>query len=344
MVKGSQAEWETCYCMVSLGDYPCTLACWKDLVAVGFSSGDITILDGITGIYTSTLSSHTKRVNSLAFSLDGTFLVFGSADETAILWDIQTGGVVETYDHTSSIWSVSISPDCTTIASGSADHKIHLWDAQRGECCCVINGHNNGVSSVNFSPINSQLLISASLDGTVRQWDVDGHQIGSTYKGNDVVLSSDGTCFVSWKCGGKVATVWDFNSGGVITELQLPNRRLRCCCFSPDGKFVAGSIGNIIYIWNISSSVPCLVKTLTGHTSDISSLIFSSSLISSSIDKSVKFWQIGPLPEDPVATDSESTPLASAKIVSISLQVTNGIAISSDDAGVVKTWDISTGL
>ena len=153
--------------MVSLGDYPCTLACWKDLVAVGLSSGDITILDGVTGIYTSTLSSHTKRVNSLAFSLDGTFLVSGSADETAILWDIQTGGVVETYDHTSSIWSVSISPDCTTIASGSADHKIHLWDAQRGECCCVINGHNNGVSSVNFSPTNSQLLISASLDGTV---------------------------------------------------------------------------------------------------------------------------------------------------------------------------------
>ena len=344
MVKGLQAKWGICSRTVSL-DGPQALACWKDLVAVGFFYRNITIFDGITGICISALSSHTQDVNSLAFSLDGTFLVSGSADKTVILWHIQTGGVIKTFHgHTDWVLSVSISPDCTTIASGSADHKIHLWDAQSGEYQCVIDGHNNGVSSVNFSPTNSQLLISASLDGTVRQWDIDGHQIGSTYKGNDVVLSSDGTCFVSWKCGGKVATVWDFNSGGVNTELQLPNRRLRCCCFSPDGKFVAGSIGNIIYIWNISSSVPCLVKTLTGHTSDISSLIFSSSLISSSIDKSVKFWQIGPLPVDPVTTDSESTPLVSAKIMSISLQVTNGIAISSDDAGVVKTWDISTGL
>jgi hypothetical protein len=37
-------------------------------------------------------------------------------------------------------------------------------------------------------------------------------------------------------------------------------------------------------------------------------------------------------------------PLASAPILSVSLQAADGIAISSDSAGVVKTWDISTGI
>ena len=112
---------------------------------------------------------------------------------------------------------------------------------------------------------------------------------------------------------------------------------------------MAGSIYKTIYIWDITGLAPCLVETITGHTDFITSLVFSSlvfysSLISSSSDGSVKFWQTSVLPVDLAATDSGSTPLASAEIKSVSLQATNGIAISSDSAGVVKIWDILTGL
>ena len=345
VVKGLQAKWETCSRTVSLYHCLWTLACWKDIVAVGLESGDITVLDVITGICTSALSSHTKAVHSLAFSLDGRFLVSGSTDETVILWDIQTGGAIKTFcGHTSLVSSVSISLDCTTIASGSFDNTICLWDAQGGECSCVIHGHNDTVSSVSFSTTNSQLLVSASRDGTIQQWDIDGHKIGSAYEGNHVVFSSDGICFVSWKRTGRVATVRNFSSGEVIAELESPSGNFWCCCISPDGKFVAGNAHHTIYIWNITGLAPYLVETLTGHTGAITSLVFSSSLISSSIDRSVKFWEIDASPVDPVTADSEPTPLTSAKIMSVGLQTTNGIAISSDEVGVVKTWDISTGL
>ena len=277
--------------------------------------------------------------------MDGVFLVSGGYDKTVILWDIQTGGVIKTFcDHTGYVYSVSISPDCTRIASGSDDHTIRLWDAQRGECCCVISGHNDSVHSVSFSPTNSQLLVSASRDGTVQQWDISGHQIGSIYEGNKVVFSSDGTCFISWKWKERVATVWDFNSGAVMAEIQLPDGNPGCFCFSPDNKLVVGGIEDTIYIWSITGLAPCIVETLSGHTDYISSLVFSTSLISSSFDESVKFWQIGTSSVDLVVTSSESAPLASAKIRSVNLQANNGIVISSDDAGVVKTWDILTGL
>ena len=169
VIKGLQANWGTCLRTVSFDHRPYALSCWKSLIAVGLGSGDIIILDAITGVHMSILSCHTEEVNSLAFSLDGTFLVSGSDDRTVNLWDIQTGGVIKTFHgHTDLVWSVSISPDCTMIASGSGDLTIRLWDVQAGECCCVIDGHNDVVRSVNFSPTNPKLLISASEDNTIQ--------------------------------------------------------------------------------------------------------------------------------------------------------------------------------
>ena len=343
VIKGLQVKWGSCSRTVSFDSEPYALAHWKDLVSVGLYSGNIIIVDAITGVYMFVLSSHTKQVNSLAFSLDGTFLVSGSDNKTVNLWDIQTGGVIKTfYGHADWVYSVSISQNCTMIASGSTDKTIHLWDVQTGECCCVIDGHNKTVTSVNFSPANSQLLISASNDNTVQQWDINGHQIGSTYEGCFVAFSSDGSHFVSW--GGLVATVWDSHSGEVAAKLQSPNSDFECCCFSPNGKFVAGAAYQTIYIWDIIGLAPCLIETFVGHTKNITSLTFSSSLISSSLDQSIKFWQAGILSKDMVATDSELSPPTLPMVMSVSLQATDGIAISSDWDGVVKTWDILTGL
>ena len=168
MVKGLQDQWGACSRTASFSGTPGALACWKDLIAVGFDSGNITILDAVTGIQKSVLSGHTDWVGALTFSSDGMFLVSGSDDKAITLWDIQTGGVVRSFvGHTKWVRSVSISPDCTRIASGSDDKTIRLWDIQTGECDCIIDGHKNNINSVSFSPVDPQLLVSASSDKTI---------------------------------------------------------------------------------------------------------------------------------------------------------------------------------
>ena len=342
VVRGLQPRWGTCSRTVSFDQIPQTLTSWKDLIAAGFGSGHIITLDVITGIHTSILSGHTGGVNSLAFSSDGAFLVSGSDDSTINLWDVQTGGIIKTFHgNTSSVLSVSVSPDSTIIASGASDHTIHLWDTQTMECCCVIDAHTQNTHSVIFSPTNSQLLISASGDNTTKQQDIDGHQIGLTYGGSHVAFSSDGTHLVSW--GGAVATAQNSGSGMVTIKLQPHQRELQQCCFSPDGKLVAGSAGSTIYIWDTASWDPHPIKTFIGHGDGVTSLTLSSSLISSSYDQTIKFWQIGTLLVDLATAESESVPLDSTSIWFVSLDVNNGIAISTDSAGVAKTWDISTG-
>ena len=117
------------------------------------------------------------------------------------------------------------------------------------------------------------------------------------------------------------------------------------CCFSPDGKLVATAANNPVYVWDITNPEPCLIETFIGHTHRITSLVFSSptSLISASSDKSVRFWQIGASSTSPDITDPKSISHTSP-IRSITLQAKDRIAISSDDDGVMKIWDLSTGL
>ena len=341
VVKGLPGGWGSCSRTVTLGDYPLSLTCWKDTIAVGSGSPDIITLDAITGSQVAVLSGHIGEVNSVTFSSNGTSLVSGSDDMTVKLWDVQTGGVVKTfYGHINWVLSVSISFNHTTIASGSSDETVRLWDIQTGECHHIISQPDR-VHYVSFSPTNSQHLISIS-GGIVHQWNIDGHQIKPTFQGSCAAFSLDGTHIVS--CDEKVTTVQNPDSGVIVAKFSTDSNP-QYCCFSPNGRFVAVAAGVTAYVWDITGTDPCLINTFTGHTDFITSLAFSSSsLISASDDHSVKFWQIGAPPTDPVAGDPNSTPPVSASVQSVSLQAESGIAISSDWDGVVKTWDISTGL
>jgi len=334
-----------CSRTVSLDGRPQALSYLNSTIAVGFGSypGDIITLNAITGSQTAILSGHTDWVRSLIFSSDGASLVSGSDDRTIKLWDVQTGGVVKTFSgHISWVWSVSISADCARIASGSSDNTIHLWDIQTGDCYCVINQQDT-VQYVGFSPTDPQYLLSIS-NNKVWQWDINGHQSSPVCDGSHVNFSLDGTQFAL--CNGAVVTVQNSDSRAIVAEFHITNGNASHCCFSPDGRLVAVAVGPTAYIWDITGPDPYPTGTFIGHTNAITSLVFSSptSLISASKDKSVKFWQVGTLPKTPAETDPMSTPLTSVPIKFIALQAKDGITISSDSDGVVRIWDISSGI
>jgi len=321
VVTGLPDEWDTCPRTIFFDVQPLALAYRGDVIAVGSTSNEVVILDAITGSRNSLFSGHTNTISSLAFSSDGMLLVSGSKDKTVKLWDVQTGGTVKTFsDHTSAVSSVSISPDRTMVVSGSRDGMIYLWDIETGERLHLATRHWSEVTAVSFQPTNSQRFISSSTDSTVQQWDIDGHMVGHPHLEADevahVTYSLDGTCFVS--CGGTAATVRDSESGGEVVKLQSPKQIFRYCSFSPNGRFVACAAADEIHVWDITSVEPHLIGNFVGHTEDIISIIFSSSLISGSKDRSVKFWQIGTSPKLMNSTMTGDMPmlLASAAIES----------------------------
>jgi WD40 repeat protein len=342
VVKGLPAEWGGCCYTILLNSIPWSLSYHDNTIAVGTFHGDITILNALTGSWIATLSGHTAGVGSLTFLSDGTSLMSASLDCTVKFWDVQTGGIIKTFYHSHGVQSASISADYTRIATRFSDKTINLWDIQTGECYHTMKQQSN-VFDVCFSPTDPQHLFSTS-DNKVWQWDTNGYQIKPPFNGDSITFSPNGAWFVS--CYEGVATVQNSDSRAIVSKFCIANGSAKHCCFSPDGRLMAGAAGSTAYVWNITNPDPHLIQTFVGHIQGISSLAFSSpsSLISASYDGSVKLWQIGAPSTDPVLTDLNPTPITSAQIQDIALQAKDGITITSDSDGMVKAWDITTGL
>ena len=152
----------------------------------------------------------------------------------------------------------------------------------------------------------------------------------------------DGTRFVS--CGCEIATVRDSESGAVVVEIRSPVYGHPCrCCFSADGRFVAFSVDRVIYVWDITIPGARLVARLTGHSNAITYIAFPSYLISVSDDETVKFWQTSSFLAESKSADHITALQGSTKVISVNLFTKHGTVVTSDESGVVKTWDLITG-
>ena len=100
---------------------------------------------------------------SVAFSPDGQYILTGSLDHTAKLWDLQGQEVQAFSGHSSYVYSVAFSPDGQYILTGSSDKTAKLWDLQ-GQEVRAFSGHSSEVTSVAFSP-DGQYILTGSRDG-----------------------------------------------------------------------------------------------------------------------------------------------------------------------------------
>jgi periodic tryptophan protein 2 len=73
--------------------------------------------------------------------------------------------------HFSEVGALSFSPDGTYIASGGDDAKLKVWVASSGYCFVTFSEHRARVTDVAWTP-SSNAVLSASLDGTVRAFDL----------------------------------------------------------------------------------------------------------------------------------------------------------------------------
>jgi len=79
------------------------------------------------------LKGHTGAVRSATFSPDGKRVVTASYDQTARLWDAETGKeMVVLQGHTDAVTRAEFSPDGKRVVTASQD-RITLWDISRSD-------------------------------------------------------------------------------------------------------------------------------------------------------------------------------------------------------------------
>jgi WD40 repeat protein len=89
----------------------------------------------------------------VAFSPDGTRIAAASHDQTARIWDAETGKELLTLSgHTSGVLVVAFSPDGQRLVTGSSDGTAKVWDALTGQLLETLPGGLGEVWGVAFSP------------------------------------------------------------------------------------------------------------------------------------------------------------------------------------------------
>ncbi len=120
------------------------------------NSGDIRIYNYQTKQLLKILKSHTNIVNDLAFSKDGRYLISGSSDKSAKIWDVKNSfKLKDTIKfHTRAVYGVKIvkkNSRCFAVTAGD-DNKIALYDIQKRK---IITSHKSN-SMLSYLATNSK--------------------------------------------------------------------------------------------------------------------------------------------------------------------------------------------
>ena len=135
------------------------------------------------------------KITAVAFSPDNRSVLSSSDHGELRMWDAQThrrlpqmANATDGSGKPAAIFSVAFSSDGKYIATAGSSNDVQLWNPQTLAPLRTLPGHTDTVKNVAFSPkiptMNSPLLASASLDGTVRLWNADtGEQLGDPLTG-----------------------------------------------------------------------------------------------------------------------------------------------------------------
>uniref|UniRef100_A0A1B6M6T8 TFIID subunit TAF5 NTD2 domain-containing protein n=1 Tax=Graphocephala atropunctata TaxID=36148 RepID=A0A1B6M6T8_9HEMI len=119
-------------------------------------------------------AGHCQDVNCVQFHPNSSYLATGSADRSVRLWSVTDGSLVRVFSSPGSVLAIAFSPNGQHLASAGDDLRVRVWDLTSGGVLAELKGHSTPVIALDWSK-DSNILASASLDGTVFVWNSSLH-------------------------------------------------------------------------------------------------------------------------------------------------------------------------
>ncbi len=239
---------------------------------------------------------HSDEITSVAFSPDGRWVLTGSWDHTARLWDLSSGREIRRFEDTGWVLSVAFSPDGRSVLTGSSDNTARLWDLSSGREIRRFKGDLSLVFSVAFSPDGRSVLTGS--DKAARLWDANSGREIRRFEGHSddvksVAFSPDGRSVLTGS-DDKTARLWDASSGREIRRFEGHSEAVTSVVFSPDGRSaLTGSRDKTARLWDVSSGRE--IGRFEGHMGEVLSVAFSPdgrSVLTGGNDNTARLWDV----------------------------------------------------
>lgn len=306
LVKGVWKTESRHYFQQERADVTSTTYCEQgQMLAIGFSSGLFGVYEmpSVANVHTLSVGNN-QVVKTCVLNKTGEWLALACPRSQQLLvweWRSETY-IVKQRGHAYGMRCMAYSQDGVVVCTGGEDGRLKLWNATSGFCYVTMEKtHTAPVTSVAFA--KASVVVSASLDGTVRAHDLHRYRTFKT-----------------------------LTTPSPVQFLSL--------AVDPSGEIVtAGSADPFhIYTWNLQTGK--LMDILTGHSGPVCSLDFQSTggvLVSASWDGTVKLWD---LYKGNVPTESLQH---SADVVCVCFRPDGKEICSGTMGGILSFWDVESG-
>uniref|UniRef100_A0ABM0MQM6 Beta'-coat protein n=1 Tax=Saccoglossus kowalevskii TaxID=10224 RepID=A0ABM0MQM6_SACKO len=231
-------------------------------VLLSYFTGSVQIWNYTTKTLIKTFEVIDLPIRAAKFISRKNWFITASDDMFLRVFNYNTQERINAFDaHTDFIRSLAVHPTQPFVISSSDDMVIKLWNwEKKWQCEQVFEGHYHYVMQIVINPKDNNTFASASLDTTIKVWQLGSNTPNFTLTGHD-----SGVNCVDYYSGGdkpylvsgaddRLVKIWDYQNKTCVQTLKGHTENITTVCFHPTLPIIlSGGEDDTVRIWHANT-------------------------------------------------------------------------------------------